>query len=402
LINTFEFIETTSWCRLADNKSDLFQNKNTYLPIFECEDETLVDEKDLLNLINPESNNLFFDTPSSNSGFKIKDLIFGVEIGGALLAHLSKVVIKDSSLLILVAPNLSLVEGYGNRRWADYQLNTWPNFHNYPLCTISTENLPVLKERVKIYSIKSKVQTIPLAAIYLSVRSHDSNIYHWLIETLVRLKCLDEIPELKKLPLIVREPLNDFQRETLEIMGIENKLIITNGESFVIDDLFFPSIPSTPAQHRKAMCWLREKFLSRLSQATKPKRRLYISRIDSNRQVANEYQIFEFLEKFGYEKLVMSELSVKDQIDYFRSAESIVIAHGAAGAHILFAPLSCKVIELHSPRWVNHCYFSLCHILGISYKWIIGTQVEDSFNYLIDVNVLKALVLHEAPSGNEK
>jgi hypothetical protein len=274
LVNTFEFIEISSWCRLADNETDLFQNQNTYLPIFECEHETLDAEESLINHINPESNNLFFDTPSSNSGFKIKDLMSGVEVGGAVLAHLGKVVVKDSSLLILVAPKLSLVEGYGNRRWANYQLSTWPDFHNFPLCTISAENFPAVKERVKIYSIEDKLETIPMAAIYLSVRSQDSNIYHWIIETLIRLKCLDDVPELKKLPLIVREPLNDFQRETLKIMGIENKLIITNGASFAIDDLFFPSIPSTPSQHRAAMRWLREKFLSGLPQYTGPKRRL--------------------------------------------------------------------------------------------------------------------------------
>lgn len=297
--------------------------------------------------------------------------------------------------MILVTPNLSLVEGYGNRRWAEYQLNTWPHYHNYPLCTINADKLPTLKARVKIYSINSKIHTIPLAAIYLSVRSHDSNIYHWIIETLTRLKCLDEIPDLKKLPLIVRDPLNDFQLETLKMMGIENKLIVTNGESFEIDDLFFPSIPSTPSQHRTAMRWIREKFLSQLPKSTELKRRLYISRRDSNRQVTNEDQIFEFLEKLGYKKLIMSELALKDQIDYFRSAESIIIPHGAAGTHILFAPLTCKVIELHSPKWMNHCYFSLCHNLGISYKWIIGTQVEGGLNYSIDISELKTLILEE-------
>ena len=155
MINTFEFIEVSSWCRLADNKLDLFQNQNTYIPIFECEHEVFGDKERLINSLNPESNNLFFDTPSTNTGFKIKDLILGVEIGGSVLAHLSKVIIKDSSLLVLVTHNLSLVEGYGNKHWADYQLKTWPNFHNYPLCTISAENLPVFKERLKVYEIKN-------------------------------------------------------------------------------------------------------------------------------------------------------------------------------------------------------------------------------------------------------
>jgi len=377
MINTFEFIDTSTWCRLASNKVDFYENKNTYLPIFE----------DVL--ISSSQDSFTSNAPAFNQTQK------GIEVGGSIMAHLNEVIIKDQSLLILVSENLSITEGYGNRRWAIHQINQWPDAHNYPFCIIGSgdaHNFLSLKKRIKIYSIEKKVQRISLSAIYLSVRSDDKNIYHWLIETLIRLKCLDEIPELRKLPLIVRDPLTNFQLETLKIMGVENKIIITNGESFLIDELFFPSIPSTPSQHPAAMKWLRDKFLIGLPDLGGIKRRLFISRADSNRQVANEDEIFDYLEQQGYIKLVMSELSIMDQIDYFRSAESVVISHGAAGAYLLFAPLLCKVIELHSPKWISHCYFSLCNSLGISYRYLIGSQSGNDMDYVIDLQKLKTLL----------
>jgi hypothetical protein len=390
MLKTFEFIETPNWCRLANSNSDLFENRGTYTPLFKDLDISL-NPREFVQEDSKHHTQIFFGTPS-NGGFKLNDLLEGVKVSGSVLAHLGRVVIKDESLLVLVSDHLSLVEGYGNRRWANYQINTWPMMHNNPLCLVGVDkSKPPQKMRVKAYSIDSKVQHIPIAGIYLSVRSQDSNIYHWLIETLVRLKCLDNIPELKKLPLIVRDPLNNFQLETLRMMGVDNKLIVTNGESFVIDELFFPSIPSPPSLHPEAMRWLRDKFLNHLPQLPPAaRRRLYISRSDSNRQVENEDAIFEYLQKIGFEKLIMSQLSVTQQIDIFRTAEIVVLPHGAAGTHLLFAPQDCEVIELHSPKWVNNCYLSLCKSLNLSYKWLIGTESSADLNYIVSLDKLKA------------
>ena len=392
MINTFEFIETKSWCRLASNSHDLFLNQGAYLPLF-SDEQVFIDAQKFIHNQPTEQIKLFFET-HSNGGFKLNELLGGISIGGAVLAHLGKTVIKDSTLLVLVSDNLALVEGYGNRRWAEYQINTFPSFHNYPQCLVGVDqNSPPLKMRVKAYSIDKKIQTIPISAIYLTVRSQDSNIYHWLIETLVRLKCLDDVPELKNLPLIVRDPLSSFQVETLRIMGIENKLIVTNGESFEINDLYFPSIPSPPSLHPNCMRWLRDKFLKNLPKLpVTPRRRLYISRKDSNRQVSNEDEIFKYLASHGFEKLVMSKLSVVEQIDAFRTAEIVILPHGAAGTHLLFAPLDCRVIELHSPKWINNCYLSICNSLGLRYRWLIGTETDNKMSYRIHLGELTSVL----------
>ena len=394
MVNSYEFVDTADWCRLARDDHEFLEKQRTYLRLFKDEEFKYPGDLIKANQSCPEKNSLI-DEISTNTGFRVRDLAYGRAVGGSILAHLGRVLIKDSSLLVLVKNNLSLTEGYGDRSWAEYQFNTWPWAHNFPLCLVGVDQADQpIKKRLKIYSIKTKVREIPLAAIYLSVRSQDSNIYHWLIETLVRLRCLDEVPDLRKLPLIVRDPLNAFQLETLKLLGVENKIIITNGESFEVEDLFFPSIPAPTILHKASMNWLR----SRLLEGTPKKgfirgRRLYISRNDSNRNVLNEEEIFRFLEGQGFEKLIMTELSPADQIDAFRVAEIVVLPHGAAGVNLVFAPLDCRVIELHSPKWLNSCYMCLCSTLGIGYDWLIGDQVGSDLDYKVDLQKFKQLLL---------
>lgn len=221
------------------------------------------------------------------------------------------------------------------------------------------------------------------------------------IETLVRLRCLDIVPALKNIPIIIHAPLNEFQLKTLELLGVTNKLIITNGESFTINELFFPSIPAPPTLHVSSLRWLRDNFLKGLASSSTTKlRRLYISRRDSTRRVKNEDEVFDILRLMDFEMLVMSELSPQKQMEAFRDAEMIVLPHGAAGTHLLLASKHCKVIELHSPTFMQNCYASLCHSLDLDYNWLIGEQSFEQANevsdqerdYLIDAKLLKKMI----------
>lgn len=392
MFNSYEFIEAVDWCRLAIDSNELFKAQRTYLQLFGAEQFKFSSSLIREGQSNAEYNSIIEEV-STNSGFRITDLADGRIISGSIVAHLGRVLIKDSSLLVLVTSNLSLVEGYGDRSWAEYQLRSWPWAHNFPLCLVGVDQAAQsIKQRLKIYSIDTKIREIPLSAIYLSVRSQDKNVYHWLIETLVRLRCLDEVPSLRKLPLIVRDPLNAFQLETLRLMGVENKIIITNGESFEVENLFFPSIPAPPILHKSSMNWLRGKLLAGFPKEVAQRRRLYISRSDSNRRVSNEEEIFRFLESQGFEKLIMSQLTPGEQIDAFRAAEIIVLPHGAAGANLVFVPLDCRVIELHSPRWLNSCYMCLCSTLGIGYDWLMGNQMGSDMDYKVDLQKLNQIL----------
>jgi hypothetical protein len=243
IFQTFEFIDINEWCRLAVDQNQFLSNQKTFLPLFANSNVNL---KSPTSFLDPTLVDKQFLNVPSNGGFSLKELCnTDQHISGSSVANLGEVIIKDSTLLILIKDNLALTEGYGDNRWLKYQINSWPEAHNrYPCLIAENSQQRPLETRIKGYRVKKNIQNIPIPGIYLSVRSIDKNIYHWIFETLPRLKCLEVVPELKEVPLIIREPLNQFQKDTLELLGVSNKCIITNGESFKASQLFFPSIPS--------------------------------------------------------------------------------------------------------------------------------------------------------------
>jgi hypothetical protein len=203
-----------------------------------------------------------------------------MSVSGSVIANLGQAIVKDSSLLVLVRDGLAITEGYGDARWADYQLKTWPDFHNSPPAIIGADQRQKWTMRVKVYTLEPQdILFVDRPCLYLSVRPNDRNIYHSVFETLPRLRCLQLIPQLRALPLLVREPLTPLQLCFLRWMGVDQELIVTGGRSVRASSLFFASIPSPPAIHAEVVNWLGESVVP--SRCDQGRRRLLISRRDS-------------------------------------------------------------------------------------------------------------------------
>lgn len=397
ITNTFEFISVKDWCQLADSPATLFSKTRSYLSLFE-------DAKVCLSPANwgpkeeTSEGQLFYDV-ASTGGFAVKDLLAPLLITGSVIANLGPTIVKDDALLVLVDKHLALTESYGDERWKQYQLGTWPDAHNYPRQSIGSRLLTFLKtgkiaaSRIQRYALEEPLIEITEPCIYLTLRAHDGNIFHWLFEVLPRLKCLDLVPQLRDLPLLVRDPLNTFQETTLRLMGITNRILTTGGKSAKVAQLYFPSIASPPSIHPETVAWLRQNILGSLPASTSTDRKLYISRTDANaRRVSNEDEVMEALAPLGFEHIVMSTLSPREQIETIRNAKTIVLAHGAAGAHLLYAPTDCNVIELHSPKWPNSVYFTISKALGQPYGYLFGKHQNRQLDYSIDVKQLLSML----------
>ncbi|MBU3583732.1 glycosyltransferase family 61 protein [Polynucleobacter sp. 15G-AUS-farblos] len=397
ITNTFEFISVKDWCQLANSPATLFSKPRSYLALFE-------DAKVCLSPANwgpgketPEGQ-LFYDV-ASTGGFAVKDLLAPLTITGSVVANLGPSIVKDDALLVLVDKHLALTESYGDERWKQYQLGAWPDAHNYPRQSIGSRLLSLFKTgkiaapRIQRYTLEEPLIEITEPCIYLTLRAHDGNIFHWLFEVLPRLRCLDLVPQLRDLPLLVRDPLNTFQETTLRLMGITNRILTTGGKSAKVAQLYFASITSPPSIHPETVAWLRQKILGSLPSSKSVDRKLYISRKDANaRRVSNEDEVMKVLAPLGFEHIVMSALSPAEQIETMRNAKTIVLAHGAAGAHLLFAPTECNVIELHSPKWPNSVYFTISKALGQPYGFLFGRHQNRQLDYSIDVKQLLSML----------
>ena len=129
--------------------------------------------------------------------------------------NVKDVIIKDNSLLTLINKNLSISETYGDDLWLNFELNKWPTAHNYHLAKIKIDDENLLK-RIKIYKLEKKNLKNKKKAILLSSIRED-NFFHWIFDTMIKLKLLENDRSKKKLPIILRDKLTSYQKKMFKI-----------------------------------------------------------------------------------------------------------------------------------------------------------------------------------------
>ena len=100
-------------------------------------------------------------------------------------------------------------------------------------------------------------------------------------------------------------------------------------------------------------------------------RRIYVSRADTRRrQIVNEDALLRVLERNGFERVVPSELSLRDQAALFQSASAIVAPHGGALASLAFCRPGTKVLELFPESWIRFSpFWILASLAGSTTGW---------------------------------
>lgn len=199
------------------------------------------------------------------------------------------------------------------------------------------------------------------------------NFYHWLIEMLPRLQLVEEMPELQQLPLLVPASAPAFVHDSLQLTGYADRALHLEDGVYRAETLHIPS-RLAPASDVSPLAveWLDRHF----PHAPVRGRRLYISRGDASvRYVANDHAVSQMLEdEFGFETLVMSELSLEDQVRAFREATVVIGAHGAAFAHVAFSPPGATLIEIFQDGHFNHCYGHMAAIRDVRYGFLVAER----------------------------
>ena len=79
----------------------------------------------------------------------------------------------------------------------------------------------------------------------------------------------------------------------------------------------------------------------------------------------NEEELTPVLSKYGFVSVNTSQMSFRDQIKLFSSAEHIIGGSGAAFTNLLFSPKSSRALLFFSKKNYSTCYSSLTYALGI-------------------------------------
>lgn len=210
--------------------------------------------------------------------------------------------------------------------------------------------------------------------------------YHWIYDVLPRLHLLEKSGA--SFNKIYVEASTPFQKESLALLGLGAERLINakDYEAVFTPQLVVPSIAETP---RTWGCqYLRDRFLPLLSKR-KPMR-LYVSRNDAERRrILNEEEALPLLKKYGYQKVELSALTFKEQMELFYSAERVVGPHGAGFSHLAFCQPGTPFLEIFSPAYVNICYWHVSCRVGLPYFYLFGKgeAYPDGFDPHIDPDI---------------
>ncbi|SDN59811.1 Protein of unknown function [Paenibacillus sp. yr247] len=204
----------------------------------------------------------------------------------------------------------------------------------------------------------------------------DSGVYyHWMLDVLPRLHMLKLCGITPSRYVINGKKLAPFQYETLEALGVSREKVIESHDGLHLQakKLVIPHF--TRGIRPRWVCdYLRQELM--INKNMKPIRgfeKLFISRTRaSKRKLLNEAEVYEYLRQFGFQRIVLEDLSVSSQIQLFASAKVIAAPHGAGLTNALFSNPGATVIEFFAPSLVHNCYPILSSLVGHKHYYIIG------------------------------
>lgn len=105
-----------------------------------------------------------------------------------------------------------------------------------------------------------------------------------------------------------------------------------------------------------------------------PRRRVFISRARaSRRRLVNEEGVWPLLDRAGFERVCMEELSFEAQASLMRETAVLCAPHGAGLTNMMFCAPGTHVIEIADLGFPNPNFYALASALGHRY-WLVSAD----------------------------
>jgi capsular polysaccharide biosynthesis protein len=211
-----------------------------------------------------------------------------------------------------------------------------------------------------------------------STRNH----YMWLYTHLPRVLLAEQLGLKDQILFPAQDLLSPVKRSTLDLLGYQSPSFVEAADEVIqVNEL---TVIETDGFDPVRLNELRQRLVG--NQDVTPRSRLYISREKCHyRKLLNESEIWPELERQGFEKVFLEDLSLQEQIRKLHSAEIVLGVHGAGFANILFCRPGTLVIEIQDPEDPNPHFYALASLLGLTYNVLVGDvdpQAEPHFRDL--------------------
>ena len=225
--------------------------------------------------------------------------------------------------------------------------------------------------------IKGKILVLTQGA------SGHKNYFHWLYDILPKIKICSTNCDLKKIDYFYLANLEEYQKVSLEILGLNHIKIINSDKNrhLQADEIIGTEHPwyksgfilkeaeKLPSWIIK---WVKNTFINH-GKKFECNDKVFIDRSESSFshcQIQNNQEIIEFLKEKGFTSYKVGQLSLQNQIYLFNNAKIIVGAHGAAFANLAFCKENTKIIEIKPKTHPNFVDKHISKINNLNFNLI--------------------------------
>ena len=276
----------------------------------------------------------------------------------------------------------------------------WFHFQKYPWHLSNPEkNPPAGEHRRHIEARLSQGLTDPANArlldgtYHLGISPHIYSYYHLLTDLLPHLLDSPRFPVLvpEFMPLV----FVDFLREA----GFEVQILAA--DVFRVEKLIIPEM-KTPDWNldkiKKIRTFAENMYPQLSSHQSRSQQRIYVSRkLAVKRHLANEEEFLGLLKEHKFRKVYLEQMSVREQVELFRSASHVIAAHGAGLTNVLFAPADVKILEIRPLRTSGQFCFENLFSLGWSNNEFFVPP--KSGNFFLPLDALERVLLRWQNEG---
>jgi capsular polysaccharide biosynthesis protein len=230
------------------------------------------------------------------------------------------------------------------------------------------------EELVALKCLAGRHRRLEGKRVFVGLNRVCGNYFHTLTQIIPAVAGYESDPAFGEGTLLLNAPTPALL-QGLQLAGVDLPEVITVDPAVPIDidDLAFSSLLSDPSLLSPFSLSVFDRMLERAAAAgpvtacAKPL--IYIWRADSSaRPMLNEDELVERLVRaWGVEPVVLSLLSLNEQIAVFRNARVVVGPHGAGLANVVFCSSAAVLYELLPSHYLNPCINQLAQLRGLHY-----------------------------------
>jgi capsular polysaccharide biosynthesis protein len=202
------------------------------------------------------------------------------------------------------------------------------------------------------------------------------NFYHWMLDTLPRLRVEPLAPRACHGVLLLPPGGTPAQIEILRLLAGAGHPIALLAEGYAarVGSLrFVPNLAGYGFAPNPGLGPFFDHLQTLLGAKPGRPARFYIVRRDSpKRSLLNEEAVAGVVRGYGFEPVVLTGLPLAEQAALFARATHLVAPHGAGLANLMFSRPGSTLLELHMGDYLNWSFRYLAALRGVRYGCLVG------------------------------